>query len=62
MVQSPQPLEIQIWSIDRLVFYARNPRKNDAAVDRMCSSIREFGFKFPSWHAATAKSWMVTCV
>ena len=26
---------------------ARNPRKNDAAVDRMCSSIREFGFKIP---------------
>jgi DNA modification methylase len=39
--------EIQIWPIDRLVFYTRNPRKNDAAVDRMCSSIREFGFKIP---------------
>ena len=47
MVESPQPLQIQIWSIDRLVFYARNPRKNDAVVDRMCSSIREFGFKIP---------------
>jgi ParB-like chromosome segregation protein Spo0J len=41
------PLEIQIWPIDRLVLYARNPRKNDAIVDRMCSSIREFGFKIP---------------
>jgi hypothetical protein len=30
-----------------LVFYARNPRKNDTVVDRMCSSIREFGFKVP---------------
>src|SRR5271170_2485674 len=38
---------IECWPIDRLVFYARNPRKNDAAVDRMCSSIREFGFKIP---------------
>ena len=38
---------IEIWSIKRLVEYARNPRKNDAAVDRMCSSIREFGFKIP---------------
>ena len=47
MVTSPQSLEIQIWPIDRLVFYARNPRKNDAAVDRMCGSIREFGFKIP---------------
>ena len=42
-----QTHQIQIWPIDRLVFYARNPRKNDAAVDRMCSSIREFGFKIP---------------
>jgi DNA modification methylase len=41
------PIEIQIWPIDRLVLYARNPRKNDAVVDRMCSSIREFGFKIP---------------
>jgi hypothetical protein len=40
-----QPSQIQIWPIDRLVFYARNPRKNDAVVDRMCSSIREFGFR-----------------
>jgi DNA modification methylase len=39
--------QVQTWHIDRLVFYARNPRKNDAAVDRMCGSIREFGFKIP---------------
>jgi hypothetical protein len=38
---------IEYWPIDKLVFYARNPRKNDAVVDRMCSSIREFGFKIP---------------
>src|ERR1017187_2338175 len=42
--QTPQ---IQFWNIDRLTFYARNPRKNDVAVDRMCASIREFGFKCP---------------
>ena len=41
------PMEIQTWPIDKLVGYARNPRKNDAAVDRMCGSIREFGFKIP---------------
>src|ERR1700687_1426706 len=40
-------MDIQIWPIDKLVHYARNPRKNDAAVDRMCASIREFGFKIP---------------
>ena len=38
---------VESWPIDRFVYYARNPRKNDAAVDRMCSSIREFGFKVP---------------
>src|SRR5579862_3209095 len=39
--------EIQIWPIDKVVPYGRNPRKNDAAVDRMCGSIEEFGFKIP---------------
>lgn len=38
---------VEIWPITRLVEYARNPRKNDVAVDRMCASIREFGFKIP---------------
>ena len=27
--------------------YARNPRKNDQAVDAVANSIREFGFKVP---------------
>jgi hypothetical protein len=40
-------MQIEHWPIDKLVPYARNPRKNDSAVDRMCSSIREFGFKIP---------------
>jgi DNA modification methylase len=46
-VRAAHKLQIQLWPIDRLVFYVRNPRKNDAAVDRMCASIREFGFKIP---------------
>jgi len=45
--ESPGFQEVQIWPIDRLIFYARNPRKSDSAVDRMCGSIREFGFKIP---------------
>src|SRR6516164_9569791 len=44
---SLQTSQIRIWPIDRLVFYAGNPRKNDAVVDRMCASIREYGFKIP---------------
>ena len=39
--------EVQLWQIERLIPYARNPRKNDAAVDRMAGSIKEYGFKIP---------------
>src|ERR1700683_1949026 len=39
--------EVQVWPIDKLVPYKGNPRKNDAAIDLMCGSIREFGFKIP---------------
>jgi hypothetical protein len=39
--------KIEIWPIDRLVCYARNPRRNDTAVDRMCGGIRESGLKIP---------------
>lgn len=40
-------LTIEHWPIDKLVPYARNPRKNDDVVDRMCGAIREFGFRIP---------------
>src|SRR5947207_11910704 len=43
----PVDTAVQLWPIDRLIPYARNPRKNDPAVDRMAASIREFGFKIP---------------
>jgi DNA modification methylase len=39
--------QITLWPIGRFIPYAKNPRKNDGAVDRMCASIREFGFKIP---------------
>jgi DNA modification methylase len=44
---TPAATQVELWHIDRLVQYARNPRRNDAAVDRMCPSIVEFGFKIP---------------
>jgi DNA modification methylase len=47
MNSSPIEQQIEMWAIGRLVGYPRNPRKNDAAVERMCASIREFGFKIP---------------
>lgn len=33
--------------INELKEYARNPRKNDASVEYVANSIREFGFKIP---------------
>src|SRR6204780_5919957 len=47
MTSSSAAQNMQLWPIKRLVESPRNPRKNDAAVDRMCGSIREFGFKIP---------------
>jgi|HubBroStandDraft_4_1064222.scaffolds.fasta_scaffold04813_2 hypothetical protein len=42
---TPGSFQVLFWHIDKFVPYARNPRKNDDAIDRMCASIREFGFK-----------------
>jgi ParB-like chromosome segregation protein Spo0J len=47
MISSPIEQRIEMWPIDRLREYSRSPRKNDAALDRMCASIREFGLKIP---------------
>ena len=60
-MSAPTETDIETWPIERLVSIPRNPRKNDAAVDRMCGSIREFGFKIPVWCEATAKWSMATC-
>jgi hypothetical protein len=43
-VLAPEVQRAELWPIDKFVPYVRNPRKNDAAVDRLCSSIREFGW------------------
>ena len=40
-------LVVQQWPIDRLIPYARNPRKNDEVVDKMAAAIQEFGFRIP---------------
>lgn len=40
-------MQVEHWPIERLIEYARNPRKNDHAVDRVAAAIREFGFRVP---------------
>jgi hypothetical protein len=44
-MQATATTHIELWAIDKLIFNARNPRKNDVAVDCRVASIREFGFK-----------------
>lgn len=40
-------MKIELVDVDRLVPYERNPRINDAAVDAVATSIREFGWNVP---------------
>ncbi len=40
-------LVVEHWPPARLKPYERNPRRNDDAVDRMCSAIQAFGFRVP---------------
>jgi ParB-like chromosome segregation protein Spo0J len=44
---APSELKLEQWPVDRLIDYARNPRKNDHAVEQMASVITEFGFRIP---------------
>ena len=39
--------QLEEWKVSDLVEYARNPRKNDHAVDKVAAAIREFGFRVP---------------
>lgn len=40
-------MEIKMISLDKLRMYEKNPRKNDASVDYVANSIREFGWRVP---------------
>ena len=40
-------MEIREIALKDLVPYARNPRKNQSAVDKVAASIKEFGFRQP---------------
>jgi len=46
-LQAQTSTATEVWPLEKLIPYEKNPRKNDSAVERMCSSIREFGFKIP---------------
>lgn len=38
---------LETWPVDKIIEYARNPRKNDHAVDKAAAAIKEFGFRVP---------------
>ena len=40
-------MQIEMWPIERVKEYDRNPRNNDDAVGPVAESIRQFGFKVP---------------
>lgn len=40
-------MTLQYWPIEKLLPYARNPRRNDQAVEKGAAWIREFGFRVP---------------
>ena len=40
-------IKVENWPLDRLIPYAKNPRKNDEVVDQMCAAIEEFSFRIP---------------
>jgi len=40
-------MQIRDMALDKLIPYARNPRKNNHAIDKMASAILEFGFRVP---------------
>lgn len=40
-------MKIEYLSIDDIIPYENNPRRNDEAVDYVANSIKEFGFKVP---------------
>jgi hypothetical protein len=40
-------MKIEMWPIENVTPYERNPRKNDGAVDGVAKSIEAFGFRQP---------------
>lgn len=38
---------VESWAIERVIPYARNPRKNSGAVAKVAASLKEFGWRQP---------------
>src|SRR4030095_1015209 len=40
-------MQVDLWPIERVKPYHRNPRVNDSAVDAVAASLKEFGWRQP---------------
>ena len=40
-------MKVETWDIDKLIPYAANPRKNDAAIGKVAASLKAYGFRQP---------------
>jgi hypothetical protein len=40
-------MKVELWPVNRIKPYDKNPRRNDAAVDAVARSLKEFGFRQP---------------
>ena len=40
-------MQIESVALNKIIPYIRNPRKNENAVEKVASSIQEFGFRQP---------------
>ena len=40
-------MQVELRDVSTITPYAGNPRRNDAAVEAVAASIREFGFRQP---------------
>lgn len=40
-------MKIEMMAIDKVIPYARNPRRNESAVDKVAASLKEFGWRQP---------------
>lgn len=47
LLQTKWPMQVELVALNRVIPYARNPRKNDAAISKVAASIKEYGFRQP---------------
>jgi DNA modification methylase len=40
-------MKVELWPVERVIPYIRNPRRNDHVVAKAAASIKEFGFRQP---------------